>query len=107
MSKKGINYPEVIDLVAENDTEVILIIVQTELLTDALFINFQEKVNNYISFAKDGQMIALYPNVPEKDIVIRIDMYEIIETTTLELFLKTKDALLQHNIKFIWSKCAY
>jgi len=105
--KNGAEHPEIVDLVTSNDDSVILIIIQTEKLNNRLLSRLEEKINNYLSFAKDGQMLELYPETEGKDITIRLDMYEDIDRNALEFCKNAKDVLSQKNVNFVWSECEY
>jgi len=65
MSKNGAKYPEVIDFLTEKDGVCSLYIVQSTPLDDGLTLKLQEKINNYLAFALDGQLAKEYPDMAE------------------------------------------
>jgi hypothetical protein len=107
MKKNGVEYPDVVDLVTADDAEVTLIIVQTETLGASMLPKLQDKINNYLSFAKDGQLHELYPETKDKDIVIRLNAFEEVDSEALGFFEIAAEVLAEEGVKFIWSKCKY
>jgi len=107
MTKCRVNYPEVVDLVAESDSEVILIIVQTESIISNTLSKLEDKINNYLSFAKDGQLYELYPSTIGKDVVIRLDIYEEVDSAALNFFETAAEVLAGEGVKFTWANCKY
>ena len=107
MTKNGAEHPEVIDLVSENDSDIILIIIQTESLDEKLLLKMQDKINNYLSFAENGELQKLYPDAIGKNVVVRLDMYEKIDPAALDFFEKVKALLADNDVKFTWAECEY
>jgi len=105
--KNGVEHPEIIDLVSSDGDTVVLIIVQTEAPNDHFLSSLEDKINNYLSFAKDGQMYELYPDTNGKDITIRLDMYEALDQEILKFCEKAKEVLSHENVSFVCSKCEY
>jgi hypothetical protein len=56
MSRAGMEYPGIVDYVATKGSTCALVLVETRALADDDAIAFQEKVNNYLTCALDGQL---------------------------------------------------
>lgn len=74
MKQFGAKYKDKIDFVTFNDDECTLHIVQSEELDDELTLLLQEKMNNYLSFALDGQLFEEYPESKDKKIGIEVTL---------------------------------
>ena len=74
MSKSGAEYPEVIDYLTEKDGVCSLYIVQSMPLDDELTLKLQEKINNYLAFALDGQLANEYPDMAGMRVQIKLEL---------------------------------
>lgn len=74
MSKYGAEYPRVIDFLTEKDGVCSLYIVQSDPLDDELTWKLQEKINNYLTFALDGQLVEEYPDMVGTKLRIQVDL---------------------------------
>lgn len=92
MSKHGIAYPEIIDLVVSNDKECILIIVQDEYLAKEDTLALQKKIKNYLSYGLDGQLSREYPDCIDKRLVIQIDLCHTPDAFVFEFIEKARSA---------------
>ena len=102
MSKHGARYPEVVDLVSSSDEYVKLFIIQAETLTNNLYRKFQDKLNNYMSFALDGQMHKKYPDTIGLSVIISIDFLENESETIIDFLKKTKNIFLKEGVTLEW-----
>jgi hypothetical protein len=76
MTRNGIQHPQVIDLVTQTeDGTYILILVEAEPLDRSHALLLQDKLNNYLGFALDGQLERSYPSAKGQAVRIRIDLY--------------------------------
>ena len=74
MSNSGAEYPEVIDYLTEKDGVCSLYIVQITPLDDELTLKLQEKINNYLAFALDGQLAKEYPDMAGMKLRIQLEL---------------------------------
>lgn len=98
MAKNGIRYPGVIDLVTQGDEGVRLVLVQTEPLASGDAEALQEKLNNYLSFALDGQLVAIYPEAVGKPIAIRVDLYAAPEEAIMSFLRAFRAATMDYDV---------
>ena len=71
----GLESPDEIDLIAEDeDGRALLSIVQTGPWPSGRFVRpgLELKVSNYLRFALDGQMVAKYPVLKDRPVVIEL-----------------------------------
>lgn len=74
MKKYGAKYKDNVDIITFGDDVCTLHIVQSEELDDELTLLLQEKINNYLSFALDGQLFEEYPKSKGKELNIEITL---------------------------------
>lgn len=75
MAKNGIAYPEVIDLVtATKDGRCLLYIVQVDRMDDEDLFALQDKINNYLTYALDGQLAKMYPQYSSAPKAIKLQL---------------------------------
>jgi hypothetical protein len=99
MTRNGIRYPDVIDLVAmDAEGTPILIVVETEPLAADDAPALQQKLNNYLSYALDGQLVANYPQATGKPVRIRVDLYALPDEFIQEFFLRYAAACEQERM---------
>jgi hypothetical protein len=76
----GVEQPEVIDLVSHDPQRDAFVLVAIEDRSwncgDQQLLDLQAKLKNYVSFAEDGQMLAMYPDSAGKPWVIRLECVE-------------------------------
>ena len=99
MSRSGIQYPEIIDLVtqAKNGT-VCLILAESEPITGDRVLALQQKLKNYLAFANDGQLVATYPNMKGAPVRIRVDLYAQPDAMTLEFLRRFRTLALKESV---------
>jgi len=62
----------------------------------------EDKLNSYASFALDGKMREMHPNVVQSDIQIVIASVDALPERALWLLEKVKVALRPNNIALLW-----
>ncbi len=79
-SPKGVEHAGVIDFLGFNQTadEVLLVMVERRpwLNLEPQMFQLQEKLNAYLSFALDGEMLEAYPQFSGKSLRIRLECVE-------------------------------
>lgn len=104
MLKNGVENCEHLDLISKNNSYVNLIIVQTNEFSSEQFSNFSSKINAYMAFVRNGQLLEKYPDLKGRKVRISIDMHVPVDDWALELFENTKQALSRHNVEFVWNE---
>jgi hypothetical protein len=66
----GVVAPGVVDAVITGKGKTFLVWVEPTILTRELFENFQNKVNAYVAYARDGRLIAQYPGAANTELVL-------------------------------------
>jgi len=100
MSKNGARHPEVIDFLTHKDNVCSLYIVQSEPLTDELTLKLQEKINNYLTYALDGQLDEQYPDLRNMKLRIQIDINDEPEGIAAEFLEKVRPIIEEEGIEF-------
>ena len=100
MSKCGAEFPEVIDYLTDKDGVCSLYIVQSMPLDDELTLKLQEKINNYLSFALDGQLIDEYPDMAGKKVQIKLELQYRPEGVAAEFIEKVAPHIEAEGIGF-------
>ena len=99
MSRSGIQFPEIVDLVTrEKDGTIRLIVAETEAITGDRVLALQEKLKNYLAFAKDGQLLAKYPEAKGAPVRIRVDLYAQPEPLALEFLRRFRVLALRESV---------
>ena len=98
MSRNGINYPAIVDLVTESDESLQLVLVETRSLTQHDAPALQEKLNNYLSYVLNGSFTAQYPAAQGKPTCIRVDLYSLPEPFIVEFLRKYAGTLISSGI---------
>ena len=93
MTKNGVRYPEVVDLVSVKDGTYELVLVETNPLTTDDAFALQQKLKNYLAFGLDGQLFKLYPDSRGLPLTIRVMLEAPAEPFILE-FLRTFKAYI-------------
>ncbi|EJB8691841.1 hypothetical protein C1S99_26785 [Vibrio parahaemolyticus] len=104
MRKNGVENSEHLDLISKDNSYVNLIIVQTNEFSPEQFSNFSSKINAYMEFVRNGQLLEMYPDLKAHKVRISIDMHVPVDDWALELFENTKQALSQYNVEFMWNE---
>jgi acetylornithine deacetylase/succinyl-diaminopimelate desuccinylase-like protein len=74
VAKNGIAHPAVIDLVTTKDGQCFLDIIQVDRMSDDDLFALQDKINSYLSFALDGQLAKMYPELASAPVTIRLNL---------------------------------
>lgn len=101
-SRSGIAHPQVIDLVTEDlNDEWALIIVEVGDWngSDEQLMKLQEKINNYLKFALDGEMARLYPEARGKGVRIQLDLYSEPDERTLRFIRRAEQAISSEGLR--------
>lgn len=102
----GLSHPEVIDLVtiSTDGFTCRLHIVETEPWNDrpdATQLN--AKLLNYVGFALDGQLVAMYPEVANLPIEIVLEAYFALTRNALDDLETCKRGLSRYEIDLTWT----
>ena len=98
MRKVGSAYPNSIDLITQSEEEVRLVIVEEEALDDEAALALQEKLNNYLSYALDGELLKQYPAISSKQVIIRVEFWARPTAFILEFLARYKEAVAEHQV---------
>ena len=99
MPRSGLQYPEIVDLVTrEKDGTVRLILAEDDPITGDRVLALQEKLKNYLAFAKDGQLAAKYPDLKGASVRIRVDLYAQPDALTLEFLRRFRVLALKESV---------
>jgi hypothetical protein len=101
-SRAGIAHPEVIDLVTqEPGDEWALIVVEEGDWdgSDEQLQALQEKLNNYLKFALDGEMARMYPESQGKKTRIQLDLYSEPDAKTLRFIKRAQEAISREGLR--------
>jgi hypothetical protein len=99
VSRSGIQYPDVVDLVTqERDGSVRLILAEVEAITGERVLALQQKLKNYLTFASEGQLVAKYPNTKGASVRIRVDLYAQPDAFTLEFLRRFRQLALKESV---------
>ncbi len=92
-----------IDLITKTRNGVfVLVLIQRRKWTgrEAQLIALQQRVNEYASFALDGELTGRYPEAEGKRVKIRLDIEDAPDRTTKAFLRRIKAALAEHRISF-------
>ena len=99
MSRSGLQYPQIVDLITRaKDGTFCLIIAETDAVTGERVLALQEKLKNYLAFAKDGQLMAKYPEAKGTPVRIRVDLYAEPDAIVLEFLKRFRMLALKESI---------
>ena len=74
---------------------------ETEAITGDRVLALQEKLKNYLAFAKDGQLLAKYPEAKGAPVRIRVDLYAQPDPLALEFLRRFR--VLRYGNRWTWS----
>jgi hypothetical protein len=99
VSRSGLQYPHIVDLVTRaKDGTFCLIVAETDAVTGERVLALQEKLKNYLAFAKDGQLVAKYPEAKGAPVRIRVDLYAQPDALTLEFLRRFRTLALKESV---------
>ncbi len=100
MARSGIHHPDVVDLVTQaQDGTVRLIVAETAALTGNDALPLQQKLKNYLAFAKDGRFASSYPNLQGQPVRIRVDLYAPPDDLILEFLRRFRVLALREAVE--------
>ena len=97
----GLDDPATVDLVTQNsEGDVALILVQAEPWSAAGHdvTRLREKLNNYATYALDGQLVDTYPEASGARVRIQVDSVEEPTGDVAELLATARRGLAKHSI---------
>lgn len=101
----GVENASVLDLVAHDPItdEVVLVLSELRpwLPTPERFFQVQEKVNSYLSFARDGEMAESYPDFVTKPLRLQLECGEYPDPQTVDFLDKLRADLLTQKVNFV------
>lgn len=103
MSRAGVDYPDVVDLVTTKDSTWTLVLVEERALTDEDAIALQKKLNNYLSFGLDGGLVKKYPDASGKSVRIRVDLYATPSAFVVEFLCHFRAAAALSGVEVVCS----
>ena len=74
LNQNSIRFPETIDLVTSKGNDCFLFIIQVDRFADQELPALQDKINNYLAFSLDGQLVSTYPNMANKHVTIKVQL---------------------------------
>jgi uncharacterized protein DUF6572 len=99
VSRSGLQHPQIVDLITRaKDGTFRLIIAETDAVAGERILALQEKLKNYLSFAKDGPLVAKYPEAKGAPIRIRVDLYAQPDALTLEFLRRFRTLALKESV---------
>ena len=105
MTKAGIEFPEVIDLVSHDPMKEKweLTIVESGVWDGSTgrLQKLQQKLNNYLKFALDGEMQRTYPESAGKPVTVRLDLYQRPDQRTLDFILRARGEMERDGVELV------
>ncbi len=98
----GLESPDEIDLIAEDeDGRALLSIVQTGPWPQGKFARtgLELKVSNYLRFALDGQMVAKYPVLKNRPVVIELTYDELPPKPIVDTWSKAAKTAMRRGVR--------
>ena len=94
----GIDDCNVIDLISQKKGVYYLHLILDKALTDSDLMNLQQKLNNYLAYGLDGQLVEDYPDAKDKDICIVVESSEKFEGLVLEFMNRFNDICTNESV---------
>jgi hypothetical protein len=101
MTKNGVRYPEVVDLVSVKDGTYELLLIETNPLTSEDAFALQEKLKNYLAFGLDGQLFKLYPDSRGRPLTIRVMLEALPEPFILEFLRNFETYIGEEGVSLV------
>lgn len=105
MTKSGIAHPKVVDVVVQDAAngrwKLILVETSEWVGSPDQLLKLQEKLNNYLIFALDGEMARVYPESAGKPVVIQIDSYSEPDEKTREFLSIVRGKMRSEGIELL------
>ena len=99
MSNTGISHPDVLDLVTHDDAAVRLILIEDRALSDEDAPDLQEKLNSYLGYALDGELLREYPDSKGKLVLLRIEFSKRPAEFITEFVHRYQEAIAQYAVQ--------
>ena len=100
MNKYGVEHPDKIDIIGHKNNVCSLCMVQSEPLDDELTLKLQEKINNYLAFALDGQLDEEYPEMANMKLKIVLRLQYQAEGVAVEFLEKARSFIESEGLEF-------
>jgi hypothetical protein len=98
MTRCGVAFPNVVDLVTRNDDVFTLVVAEAQPLVAEDAIALQEKLNTYLTFALDGELTKRYAESSGRALEIRVELYAQPDRFILEFLSRYAGAMVEHGI---------
>lgn len=98
MALVGIDHPNTLDLLTESGTKIRLVLVEERALMPEDARALQEKLNNYLSYAIDGELYRQHPKSHGKFIIIRIDLYATPAEFIVQFLRSYREAIARFSV---------
>jgi hypothetical protein len=98
----GLESPDEIDLIAEDeDGRALLSIVQTGPWPKGRYVvqGLEIKVKNYLRFALDGQMVAKYPTLRDKPVVVELTYDELPPKAIVDAWSRAAKTAMRRGVR--------
>lgn len=99
MSTIGIAHPSVLDLVAQSDRTIRLILIEDQALANEDAPALQEKLNNYLGYVLDGELLKNYPESKDKKVVLRLEFNAPPAQFITEFIHRYREAIAQYQVQ--------
>jgi hypothetical protein len=103
-SQSGIEHPHILDAIAHGPgaDETILIMWERRPWngSDQQLFQLQEKLNAYLSFALDGEMLESYPEFSQKKLTLQLYCVAMPDERTVQFLSYVRDQIALQNIRF-------
>lgn len=99
MSTVGISHPSVLDLVTQSDREIRLILIEERALSSDDAPALQEKLNNCLGYALDGELLKNYPESQGKQVLLRLEFNAPPAPFITEFIHKYREAVAQYKVQ--------
>ncbi len=103
-NEPGVQNPQMLDLVSQDPEsgEFILIMVETRGWDGSIerIRQLQQKINRYVAFALEGEMVRKFPDSIEKPVRIQLSCYHTPDERTLLFLNNAASKLREEGISF-------
>lgn len=99
MSTIGISHPSVLDLVTQSDSQIRLILIEERALSNEDAPALQEKLNNYLGYALDGELLKNYPESKDKQVLLRPEFNAPPDPFITEFIHRYREAIAQYKVQ--------
>ncbi len=100
----GVRNPGVVDLITfdPKTDEHVLVMIETRPWDGSFerLKEIQDKVNNYLVFALDGEMVRKFPDSKNKRVRLQLNSFESPDSKTQEFLVAVAEKLRQNGVNF-------